>query len=357
MRSIQVNKILSILLFTSLCGGSVFSQTGGQAIYSFLDIPVPARTASLGGNLIGVKDDDINLSYQNPALLNKGMNNQMSLSYINYIADVNFAYVAYAHTFDKIGHFAMGMQDIGYGKFKEANELGEVTGTFKANDYNFSLAYAYDLDSNFTYGVTVKTIYSKYYQYSSLGNAIDAGLTYHNPEKLFTVSMVLKNFGYQWKTYSGNVREPLPFDFQFGISKKVPKAPFRLILAYESLNQWDLTYTDPNNPDPTEDPFTHLPIKKNRYKVAGDKLMRHVVLATELVLTKNFNIRLGYNYKRQREMMLPDKKGFAGFSLGVGLKVSKFNFSYAYAKYHVAGNSHHITITTNLSSFTKEKKD
>ena len=352
----RMNKTLTLLLLMFLGSESIFAQTGGKSIYNFLNIPIPARTASLGGNLIGVKDDDINLSYQNPALLNKGMSNQMSFSYINYIADVNFAHVAYAHSFDKVGHFALSMQDIGYGKFQEANELGEITGTFKANDYNFSIAYAYDLDSNLTYGVTLKTIYSKYYQYSSVGNAIDAGLTYNNPKKLFTVSVLLKNFGYQWTTYTGNARERLPVDFQAGISKKVAKAPFRLILAYESLNQWDLTYLDPNNQNQTIDPFTHLPIKKNKFKTFGDEFMRHIVLGTELVLTKNFNLRIGYNYKRQHEMMLPDRKGFAGFSFGLCLKVSKFNISYGFAKYHVIGNSSHITITTNLSSFTKEKK-
>ncbi len=333
-----------------------YAQIGGKAIYRFLDLPIPARTAALGGNLIGVKDDDINLSFQNPALLNKGMHNQLSFSYINYIKDVNYNYAAYARSYDKIGHFAIGLQNIGYGKFQEANEYGEITGAFRANDYSFNLAFARDLDSNFTYGFTVKTIYSKYYTFTSIGNAIDAGLTYYNPKRLLTFSVLLKNFGYQWKTYTGNAREKLPFDFQAGISKKVAKAPFRLILAYENINTWDLTYSDPNNPEPTEDPFTHKPIKKSKFKTWGDKMMRHVVFGTEIVLTKNFNLRLGYNYQRRKEMILPDKKGMAGFSLGLCLKVSKFQISYGFVKYHVAGNSNHITITTNLSSFSKEKK-
>lgn len=332
------------------------AQIGGRAIYSFLELPVPARTAALGGNLIGVKDDDINLSFQNPALLNPSMNNQLSFSYINYIADVNYSYVAYARSFEKIGHFSAGLQNVGYGKFQEADEYGQITGTFKASDMCLNLSYARDIDSLWTYGATLKTIYSNYYKYTSVGNAIDAGLTYFNKRRQFTFSAVLKNFGYQWKTYTGNAREKLPFDFQAGISKKVAKAPFRILMAYENLNKWDLTYSDPNNPEQTEDPFTHETIKKSKFRTGGDKLLRHIVVGTEIIITKNFNLRVGYNYKRQKEMSLPDKKGLAGFSFGLGMKVSKFQISYGFAKYHVAGNSSHITITTNLSSFVKDKK-
>ncbi|MFL5753792.1 MAG: type IX secretion system protein PorQ [Bacteroidia bacterium] len=350
----KVKKLL--LSFYCLVSLHSFSQMGGRAIYSFLELPIPARTAALGGNLIGVKDDDINLSFQNPALLNKGMNNQLSFSYINYIADVNYSYVAYARSYDKIGHFALGLQNVGYGKFQEADEYGQITGTFKASDMSLNMSYARDIDSSLTYGVSLKTIYSNYYKYTSVGNALDAGLTYYNKKKLLTFSVVLKNFGYQWKTYTGGARERLPFDFQAGISKKVAKAPFRILMAYENLNKWDLTYSDPNNPVQTEDPFTHEPIKKSKFRSGGDKLLRHIVVGTEIIITKNFNLRVGYNYQRQKEMALPDRKGLAGFSFGLGLKISKFQISYGFAKYHVAGNSSHITITTNLSSFVKDKK-
>ncbi|HEY1040285.1 MAG TPA: PorV/PorQ family protein, partial [Bacteroidia bacterium] len=180
-----------------------FSQTGGQSIYSFLNLPVPARTAALAGNTIGLKDDDVNLVAQNPASLNEGMSNQLSLSYINYIADINYLHAIYAHSFDSIGHFAASLQNVGYGKFKETDEYGEIQGTFRANDYNFALSYARDMDSSFTWGISLKTIFSKYYTYSSLGNAIDAGLTYKNKKRQFVISAVLSDFGYQWKTYSG----------------------------------------------------------------------------------------------------------------------------------------------------------
>jgi len=60
-------------IFISISSISAFSQTGGQSVYSFLNVPVPARTAALAGNSLGLKDDDITLFNQNPAALNKGI--------------------------------------------------------------------------------------------------------------------------------------------------------------------------------------------------------------------------------------------------------------------------------------------
>ena len=157
LRFIIVKKTF-LIIFLTIASLSAQSQIGGKAIYSFLDLPIPARTSALGGNLIGVKDDDVNLIFQNPALLNKGMHNQLSFSYINYIADINYSNVAYMRSYDKIGHFVISMQNVGYGKFQEADEYGQITGTFKANDMSLNLAYAYDMDSSLTYGIALKTI-------------------------------------------------------------------------------------------------------------------------------------------------------------------------------------------------------
>lgn len=344
---------ITYLIFIINCTIHTHAQTGGHAVYSFLNVPVPARTAALGGNTIGLKDDDITLIVQNPAALNKGMSNHMSLSYINYISDINLLHVSCAKSFDSIGHFAASLQNVSYGKFKETDEYGTILGTFKANDYNFSLSYAQDLDSSFTWGINFKTIFSKYSTYSSIGNAVDAGLTYKNKKRLFVASLVFNNFGYQWKTYSGNTKEKLPFYFNIGLSKKLKKAPIRFIVTYENINKWDLTYSNPDIPEPTVDPFTKEPIKKSKFRTSGDKTLRHFLFATEISITKNFHLRAGYNYRRSKEMQLPDKSAAAGLSLGFGIKVSKFYFSYAFVKYHAAGNSNHITLSTNLSSFVK----
>jgi hypothetical protein len=330
---------------------------GGLSSYSYLDLPIPARTAALGGSSIALKDDDINTAFQNPALLSSKTNNALSGSYINFLGAVNYGYLAYGRSFKNIGHFAAGIQDVGYGSIAERDEYGNLTGnTYKSNDYNFSIMYAYDKDSLLSYGVTLKTLYSKYGIYSSVGNALDFGITYNKASKLFTLSAVIQNVGREWKTYTGDPHEKLPFNILLGASKKFKHAPFRFIVTYDYLNRWDLTYTDPNNPPATVDPFTKEPIKQHPAKKFMDKLGRHFILATELSLTKNFFIRIGFNYKMRKELSLSEKQGIAGFSGGIGFKVSKFSFSYSYAQVSAVYAMNSITLSTNLSSFVKPDK-
>ncbi|MCC6690574.1 MAG: type IX secretion system protein PorQ, partial [Bacteroidia bacterium] len=253
------------------------SQIGGNSAYKFLDLPFSAREAALGGNQIAVKDDDINLTFHNPALISASMDNHFALSYVNYISDINYGYAAYGKKFDKIGNFVGGIQYVNYGKFTEADPTGLITGTFKAADYSCNIGYSRPIDSLFTVGATLKTIYSHLDQYVSVGSAVDFGGTYYNPHYLFTASAVVKGIGRQWKTYVDGNQEPLPFEIQLGVSKKLSKAPFRFSLIGTHLEKWDLTYEDPANPTPTTDPLTGAPIVQNKWKEFGDKLGRHVI--------------------------------------------------------------------------------
>ncbi len=347
------NTLIVFFIFSSLTLS--FSQTGGRHAYEFLNLPFSARTASLGGNTISTKDDDINLSLQNPSLLDSSMSNKLAFNYINYFTDVNYGYSAYARHFKNIGTFSTGVQFLNYGKFTAADETGQITGQFEAADYSLNLAYARALDSSFAIGGTLKTIYSVLENYSSVGSAIDIAGTYHNKKKRFTAAAVIKNMGIQWKSYRPGNKESLPFEIQLGLSKKLAKAPFRFSIIGTHLEKWDLTYEDPANPTLTTDPLTQAEIKPNRAKIWGDKFARHIVLGSEFLLTKNFNIRFGYNYLRRQELKVDSRTGLVGFSFGLGFKISKFNLSYGRASYHLAGASNHFSITTNLSDFYSKK--
>ena len=81
--------------------------------------------------------------------------------------------------------------------------------------------------------------------------------------------------------------------------------------------------------------------------------MRHLVLGLEFIPSKNLSFRFGYNYKRQKELSIPDKVGSAGFSWGFGLKVYKFHIDYGRARYHLAAVTNHFTVTINLDEFRK----
>src|ERR1051326_5980839 len=92
----------SVFIFLFLASYSIlFSQSGGRSTYDFLNLAIPARISALGGTLISVKDNDLNLSFQNPALLDSTMHNNLSLSYIDYFSDIQYGYAAYSRTYRK----------------------------------------------------------------------------------------------------------------------------------------------------------------------------------------------------------------------------------------------------------------
>lgn len=349
-------KKIVAFFFTILISTSAFSQVGGNNTYEFLNLPISARVTALGGNLISTRDNDLNVSITNPALLTDSMNNNVALSYINYFGDINYGYAAYAKKFNKIGTVSAGIQYLNYGKFIRADEAGTIDGTFGANEMSFNLSYARSiLDSNLTVGATVKTIYSHLESYTSLGSALDLGAVYIMPSRGFTMAAVIKNAGRQWKPYVPGNREKLPFEMQIGFSKKLKHVPFRLSMVYENLEKWDLTYQDPANPILTVDPLTGEAIKQNKNKIFGDKLMRHLVIGGEFLITKSFFLRAGYNYQRRKELKIPEKRGMTGFSFGFGFRIYKFQFSYGRAVYHLAGPSNNFSISFDINSFYSKK--
>ncbi len=343
-------------LFSLLTTHSLFSQIGGSTAYAFLNLPFSARESAAGGNLITVKDDDINLTFHNPSLITPAMDNNLAYSNVRYIADISYGYAAYSKSFSNIGNFVAGIQYVDYGKFTEADPTGAITGNFTAADYSFNIGYSRQLDSMFSVGATLKTIYSNLDQYTSIGSSLDIGSTYYNPKYLFTASAVIVGLaGYQWKTYSGGDQEPLPFDIQLGVSKKVKKAPFRFSLVGQHLQKWDLTYNDPADPILTVDPLTETPIKQKPLNIFGDKLARHLIGSVEILFGKSFSILLGYNYERRKELQVVNVGGLEGFSIGGCIRIYKFNMSISYAEYSIAGASTTFSVTSNLSEFYKKQ--
>ncbi len=338
--------LLSIVLLVASL--PLHAQIGGSTTYSFLNLPTSARIAAMGGTFISVRDNDLNLVSQNPGMLNPEMHGQIALTGVNYFADTRFGYVAYGHHADKLGTFGASIQFVDYGTFDEADATGEISGQFSAGDYALNLSWAKPLDSAFTLGVSLKTIYSDLYLVNSLGLAADVGAVYYNPEKKISASLVLRNMGRQITTYTEGNTEKLPFEIMAGISKRLANAPLRFSLNIRHLEKFDLTYKDPAK-EGLVDPLTQEPIEQ-KFSFTN-KVMRHLVPGMELLLGQNFHITFGYNYQRRQELGLESRLSTVGMSWGFGLRVSKFQLAYGRGIYHLEGGSNHLSITTALSRF------
>ena len=329
------------------------AQVGGTHTFAFLDLTNSARIASLGGKMVPVYDDDLNLPYFNPALLNPQMDNHLVLNYVNYFADINYGYVSYAHSYPEIGTFAAGIHYINYGSFIAANETGVITGSFKASEYALNLMYSRELDSSFTVAANLKPIYSSLENYQSSGLATDLGLTYHSRDHRFVASVVFRNIGFQFKSYYNSQQEPLPLEIEVGVSQRLQFAPFRFMLTLQQMQKPDLTYTKPENQQKL-DPVTGQPIQDGELSVLSDKVLRHMIFGLEFIPIKSFYFRAGLNYERRKELMIDTKPGMVGFSWGFGIKISKFQLSYGRAAYHLAGASNLFSIDVNLSELIRK---
>ncbi|MDP2424620.1 MAG: type IX secretion system protein PorQ [Bacteroidales bacterium] len=336
--------LLLPLLFLAM--PSIHAQIGGNGAYKFLTLPASARIAAMGGNFLAASDHDINLALANPSLITPQMHNNLALNFVDYFSDINYGFVSYGRSFDKLGSFVGSVQYIDYGRFTYADDIGEASGNFNAGETALVMGWGRNLDSTFSIGANLKTIFSALETYNSFGLAVDVAGSYHTSDG-FTASFIAKNIGRQLTTYTPGNPEPLPFELQLGISKKLQHMPFRYSILLTNLQKWDLTYNDPSKIK--VDPFTGIPVKEDKFSELLDKTMRHVVIGGEFVPTKSLSIRFGYNYRLRQEMKVDSKVSTVGFSWGIGIRVSKFQFNYARRAYHLEGSPNFISVATNLS--------
>lgn len=343
-----MRRVYILIVFSALLFHKAFGQIGGESTYDFLNLTNSARMAALGGNQIALNDSlDLNLSYNNPALLQADMRNKLIVNFVDYFVGIKYGYAAYAFGTPLPGNFAVGMHYINYGNFTGADEYGNKTGIFSASEYALNLIWSHEY-GRIRYGLNLKPILSSFENYQSLGFAADLGISLFSKNRLTVSSLVARNIGTQITTYyDGAEREEIPFDLQFGISQKLQHAPIRFAATLQHLQKWDLA-------TPKIDNSTIIPsLKEENFT---NKLMRHLVLGVELLPSPNFTIRAGYNHQIRQELRLEEKMSTVGFSWGFGFRISRFEINYGSARYHLAATSNLISVCLNLNEDFRRKE-
>jgi hypothetical protein len=342
------------LLFVFLClQMSVLAQIGGESVYTFTTLPHTARLTALGGNAIVTRDDDVALAYHNPATLNAAMHGQLSFSHSFYFANIQHGYFGYGQHLRKSGiTLHGGVQYINYGDFQGTTFTGQTTNTFTAAENAFVLGAAKRYNERLSFGANIKLLNSRFEAYRSVGIAGDLGVFREDTARRLNMSLVFRNIGTQLSTYQPDNVEKLPFDLQFGISKRLEHLPFRFSIIVHNLHRWDILYNDPNLDEPVLVIGDNAPKKDN---VFFDNLFRHFNFNGEFFMGKkeNFRLRAGYSHLRRAELSVRNTVSFAGFSFGVGLKVNRFRLDYGRGTYHLAGATNHFTISTNFKEFQR----
>ena len=292
---------------------------GSTTVFNFLRNDVGARAAALAGSFTTMQGDP-DVMFYNPAGLATLHSSIGSIGFFKNLMDINSGYATYSTEIQGIGRFGAGITYTNYGSFDQTDELGATTGTFGASDLALTIGYALPVDENVYLGGAVKGIYSSIGSYSSTGVAADLGVLYTIPATRFALSASIRNLGIQLSRY-GSIREDLPLDCGIGASI-VPKGlPLLLNVGVHRLN------------DDAPDFVTRF----RAFTVGGEFQLSKVVIA-----------RGGYDNARRKDYKIGSSADLAGFSAGLGILVSGYNFDYALSSLGKAGNLHRISLRTTF---------
>lgn len=324
-----MKKIISVsaLLFTTI----LFAQEGTN-VYPFLNLPVSARQAALGGDAISIRDYDVSFAGVNPALMNLEQDEMIALNYASYLSDSKYGTISYVKDLEE-GHFiGLNARYMDYGKMPRTDESAVIDGEFGAMDASIGLGYAYQFDENWTVAGSANFVTSRIDNYTSMAVVGNAGVTYHNRQSNETLALVFRNFGYQFKTFNG-LRENVAFRVDLGYTKILDEFPVALTITAHDLQKINISQ-DYNN---------------NGQEISWSrKIADHFSFGAELFPQQAFNIRFGYNVKRGNELAVLDQRSFTGLSAGFGIKISSFRFDYAHVRYHNSSNVNLLGITLDL---------
>ena len=318
---------VSLLLFTTI----LLAQEGTN-VYPFLNIPVSARQAALGGDAVSVRDYDVSFAAVNPGLMNLEQNEMISVNYASYLADSKYGTISYVKDLEE-GHLvSLSARYMDYGKMPRTDESAAIDGEFGAMDASIGLGYAYQFDEDWTIAGSASFVTSRIDNYTSMAVVGNAGVTYHNRQSNETLALVFRNFGYQFKTYNG-LRENVAFRVDLGYTKILDEFPVALTITAHDLQKLNISQ-DYNN---------------NGQEISWSrKITDHLSFGAELFPQQAFNIRFGYNVKRGNELAVLDQRSFSGLSAGFGIKISSFRFDYAHVRYHNSSNVNLFGLTLDL---------
>lgn len=346
MRNLKFIAFFSLL---SIISNDALSQIGGKRAFEFLEVPNHARVAGLGTINVSSKANDVNMIWQNPALLTEQMDGQVSFTFSPYLAGIYNSNISYARKFKNAGTFGFGVFYANYGSFEGFDNTGAPTEKFTANDFVIQVSHSRK-QGIFQYGATIKFAGSQISGFNQSALLADLGAAFLHPEKDLSVGLVIKNVGFYTNRPATEDRS-LPFDVQLGTTYKPEFMPFRFSLTANRLYQYDLSYYDFTQVDENgNNIFTDV---SDEAPGTFDKIFQHITIGTEIILGRNINLRAGYNHLIRQSLRGEQTAGAGGFTFGLLFETKKINLAYSNAIYQIGGTAHFITLGTNFNEILK----
>lgn len=337
----KMKRLFSYIILAAAALGAQ-AQTG---TYSCLDIPYSSHAFALGGSSAGiaVNAPDVTLAGCNPGLLGAEVETQVSLNYMHYLGDSNFAGAHFGMGYGAHSAWACGIQYLGYGSMTGTLPDGTITGSFSMKDIILNGMYSYDITDRLRGGLNINFVASSYEHYSALALAADVGINYYDDEHDTSLSAVLKNMGGQFKRFDRDYTR-VPFDIQLGWMQGLGASGFQFGVSAHNLTKWKLPYyahsSDGTLTSEVKDKFV-------------SNLLRHLTFSLQYVPSERFYIAMGYNYKTRTDMSTYRRNFLSGFSAGIGVSVKHFSVDVSYAQPHIGGSSVMLNVAMSLQELLR----
>lgn len=224
-------RAITVLFMAALALTAYADDTAG---FAFLQIPVGARSAAMGGAFTAVTEDPLSL-YWNPANLVSVSGGRIVTAYTGYLMDMQAGFLGWTNPG---GNDAMGLSaNYFYGGTFERTTMSDPMGTgeeFSSSSIALAGSYARRFGKGLSAGVTGKFVYSSIDTYTGNAFLVDLGAAYC-PGGIsgLATALVVRNAGIQTQAFYEE-NDPMPTEIVGGASMSLIND--KLLLAA------DLTY-------------------------------------------------------------------------------------------------------------------
>jgi hypothetical protein len=345
-RFFMIERIRYILISVLVSAAQMSAQQMGTAVNTFMDFPVSAHVAALGGNNVSYIGKDAMFAVSNPALLSVNTDNLLYLNYAVYMVGTGYGSAAYSMKFSDKDAFSVGFQFAQYGKLEGYDETETYIGNFSANDFALNATYSRYLNKYFTIGVTAKPVLNTYERYTFFSLGVDIGVQFVDTASMVSLGLAVRNFG-------GQIAGPeditmtskwMPINVTLGLTKRFKHAPFALHLTLQNLQKWDYDYATNS-------------YEENAGKVnAGLMIGKKFIVGVDIIpRSEKFWIGISYNFDRGLSLGNPYVFSLSGLSAGAGLRLYMFQIGVGVAFYSTAAVTGHFSVAMDINGFNKKK--
>lgn len=303
-----ISLIICLFLFSPLL--AINSDAGTKA-FTFLKVPIGARSASMGNTYFGLSNDEL-APFWNPAGLTQIKTRKFSVTYLNYFVGYNGGSVSYVFPKSDVSSFGFFAKFAGFAGENKTDissdgQIIELDDTWGSYDVMLGATYAKVMSEILDIGFNLKFISETIDEYSSQAIAGDVAILHQTPNPNLKIGIVAKNLGKQISKFDSKDEE-LPVVFGGGFRYKITGG--NLLLDIKK------------------------PMDNDTYGTLG----------VEKKVRDNLILRAGYKTNASDWKVDSDIDFLSGLSLGFGLNWREFIFDYAVSSYGELGFVHQLTV-------------